>query len=45
MGTINKEWHLSNKMPDYLKKYKGEMKQEEIKSLWRQRHAKNCTCR
>jgi hypothetical protein len=37
MGTINKEWHLKNKMP------KNPSEEERLE--WHIDHSKNCTCR
>ena len=37
MGTINKEWHLSPKMPSNPT--------EDQRLSWHLEHAKNCACR
>lgn len=37
MGTINKEWHLANKMPP--------KPTFEQRVAWHKEHQKNCTCR
>jgi len=42
---INAIWHKANRMPDYLKKYKGKKPTEEIKAMWHELHSKNCNCR
>ena len=42
---INTVWHKANRMPDYLKKYKGQKSQGEIKVMWHKAHLKFCACR
>jgi hypothetical protein len=37
MGTINKEWHLKNRMP--------QNPSPEQRIVWHIGHAANCTCR
>lgn len=45
MNKLNAKWHLSNKLPDYLVKYKGKKTEDEIRGLWHKKHLKHCSCR